>query len=54
VSYLLATGAHRPSYEFFARGHNLANATARDHSSFLKDFAPLPGRGVLFGARMNF
>ncbi len=52
VGYLLATG--RVSYEFFARGTNLANATARDHASFLKAFAPLPGRGVLCGVRANF
>ncbi len=54
VSYLLATGASGVSYEFFARGNNLGNVVARDHSSFLKDFAPLPGRGVLFGVRVNF
>ena len=54
ISYAFATAANRVSYELFARGHNLANATARDHSSFLKDFAPLPRRGVLFGARMMF
>ena len=54
VSYLLATGANRASYEFFARGHNLGDATAREHTSFLKAFAPLPGRGVLFGVRMMF
>jgi iron complex outermembrane receptor protein len=54
VSYLLTPGARGISYELFARGNNLGNAIARDHSSFLKDFAPLPGRGVLFGVRMNF
>ncbi|MCX6955088.1 MAG: TonB-dependent receptor, partial [Verrucomicrobia bacterium] len=52
VGYLLATG--RVSYELFARGTNLGNVTARDHSSFLKDLAPLPGRGVLFGVRAVF
>ena len=28
--------------------------TAREHTSFLKEFAPLPGRGVLAGVRLNF
>ncbi len=42
------------SYEFFARGTNLTDREARVHSSFLKDFCPLPGRGVTAGVRMNF
>lgn len=54
VAYLLALGTDRTTYEFFARGTNLTNTTAREHTSFLKDFAPLPGRGVLFGVRANF
>ncbi len=54
LAYTLATGAHRPTYELFARGTNLGNATAREHTSFLKDLAPLPGRGVLFGLRADF
>lgn len=52
VSYLLARGAI--TYELFARGNNLTNEEARVHSSFLKDFAPLPGRGVLLGVRATF
>lgn len=54
VSYLIAPGAGGVSYTLFARGDNLGNTVARDHSSFLKDFAPLPGRSVLFGVRVNF
>jgi len=42
------------SYDFFVRGTNLANAEARVHTSFLKDFAPLPGRGVAVGVRTVF
>ncbi|MEO7413042.1 MAG: TonB-dependent receptor [Opitutaceae bacterium] len=52
VSYTL-TREHG-SYEFFARGTNLTDKEARVHSSFLKDFAALAGRGVLAGARIRF
>jgi iron complex outermembrane recepter protein len=44
----------RVSYELFARGHNLTDEEAREHTSFLKEFAPLPGRGVLAGIRVTF
>ena len=27
---------------------------AREHTSFLKDIAPLAGRGVVVGVKMNF
>jgi iron complex outermembrane receptor protein len=39
---------------FFAIGSNLANQTARNSASFLKDVAPLPGRGVRGGVRLAF
>ena len=38
----------------FARGTNLADQTARRHTSFVKDLAPLPGIGALIGARVSF
>lgn len=44
----------RRSWEVFLRGNNLTNAHAREHASFLKEFAPLPGRGLLAGARLQF
>jgi iron complex outermembrane recepter protein len=40
--------------EIFLRGRNLTDREARAHSSFLKDFAPLPGRSVIAGARVTF
>lgn len=40
--------------ELFLRGTNLNNTTARVHASFLKDVAPLPGRDLTLGLRMNF
>ena len=52
VSYLIVAG--RMNYELFARGTNLTDAEAREHISFLKEFAPLPGRGLLAGVRMKF
>ncbi len=52
VSYLIP--GPRVNYELFARGRNLSDAEAREHTSFLKDFAPLPGRGVLLGTRILF
>src|SRR5690606_16298375 len=38
----------------FARGINLADATARRHVSFVKDLAPLQGAGALVGVRLRF
>jgi len=44
----------RASCELFVRGTNLGNREARVHTSFLKDFSPLPGRGVTAGVRLGF
>ncbi len=44
----------RMSGEFFLRGTNLADATARVSTSFLKDIAPLPGRDFAAGVRFAF
>lgn len=52
LTYLIPAG--RVSYELFVRANNLGNATAREHSSFLKDFSPLPGRGISAGVRASF
>jgi iron complex outermembrane receptor protein len=40
--------------EIFVRGRNLLDEEARVHTSFLKDLAPLQGRSVEIGIRMNF
>jgi iron complex outermembrane receptor protein len=42
------------AWEVFLDGSNLLNQEARVHTSFLKELAPLPGRGVAFGVRMFF
>jgi iron complex outermembrane recepter protein len=42
------------SYEIFLDGNNLTNREARPHTSLLRDYSPLPGRGVAFGIRAYF
>ena len=42
------------SYEVFLDGNNLTNREARAHTSLLRDYSPLPGRGVAFGIRAHF
>lgn len=44
----------RADAELFGRASNLGNATARAHTSFLKDIAPLPGRDFTAGLRLAF
>ncbi|MEO7465327.1 MAG: TonB-dependent receptor, partial [Nitrosospira sp.] len=38
----------------FLQGKNLLNEEMRVHTSFLKDFAPLPGRSLMIGLRGEF
>lgn len=52
LAYVLTSG--RTTSEFFVRGDNLTNEEARVSTSFLKDFAPLAGRGVTAGMRVTF
>jgi iron complex outermembrane receptor protein len=44
------------AYDFFVRGSNLTDESARNATSFanIKDIAPLPGRAVTFGVRASF
>ncbi|HEX6904912.1 MAG TPA: TonB-dependent receptor [Thermoanaerobaculia bacterium] len=41
-------------YDLLLRGTNLTDEEARTHVSFLKDFAPLPGRDVSLSLRVTF
>ena len=41
-------------WEAFFEGRNLTDQEARAHTSFLKDFAPLPGRNLAVGLRVSF
>ena len=40
--------------EIFLRGTNLLNDKAREHTSFIKDVAPLPGAAVMSGIQFRF
>lgn len=42
------------SLTVFLQGRNLTDDDQRNHVSFLKDYAPLPGRTVLAGMRLAF
>ena len=44
----------RPDFKVFIDGRNLTNVEAREHVSFLKDVAPLPGRSLRLGAAYSF
>ncbi|MFY2764124.1 TonB-dependent receptor [Arenimonas sp. MALMAid1274] len=41
-------------WEAFLEGRNLTDEEARVHTSYLKDFAPLPGRNLAVGLRVSF
>jgi iron complex outermembrane receptor protein len=41
-------------FKIFLEGRNLTDAEAREHASFLKDIAPLPGRNVRIGMGYRF
>ncbi|MFZ9641980.1 MAG: TonB-dependent receptor [Candidatus Methylopumilus sp.] len=51
MSYRLKTALH---LELFAKARNLLDEDIRDHSSFLKEIAPMGGRSVLIGLRGEF
>jgi iron complex outermembrane receptor protein len=51
LSYHLPTRLH---LDAFVKATNLLDEEAREHTSFLKDIAPLGGRSVLFGLRGEF
>ena len=54
LGYNLAGAQSGNAWEVFVDASNLLDEEARPHTSFLKDLAPLPGRGVAFGARLFF
>ncbi len=41
-------------YTLFARGDNLLNRKAREHTSFIKDQVQLPGRNLTLGVKLSF
>ena len=42
------------NWDAYLKGNNLFNEEARAHTSFLKEIAPLPGRGFILGVRGTF
>ncbi len=52
ASYAFTAGGM--GWEAWLRGNNLFDVEARNHVSFLKDLAPLPGRSVMAGLRATF
>ena len=52
MSYTTPVG--HTTLTLFLRGTNLLNEEERNHVSFLKDLAPLAGRGALAGAQLRF
>jgi iron complex outermembrane receptor protein len=52
VGYRLFSG--EVTHDFLLRASNLTNQEARNHTSFLKELAPLPGRDLRFMYRVYF
>jgi iron complex outermembrane receptor protein len=53
-AYLSATPFADKKLKLFLEGRNLNDAEAREHASFLKDLAPLPGRSFRLGVGYKF
>ena len=54
ASLVLRPVEDKPDLKFFLDAHNLTNVEAREHASFLKDIAPLPGRTFRMGVGYRF
>jgi iron complex outermembrane receptor protein len=54
ASLVLRPFPNQPDLKVFLDGHNLTNVEAREHASFLKDIAPLPGRSFRMGVGYRF
>jgi len=53
IEYTLRTSENVTTM-LFLRGNNLLDQDIRVHTSFIKDFAPMPGRSLVAGLRANF
>ena len=53
ASYLIKQ-TRSNGFRFFVQGRNLLDEEMRVHTSFLKNFAPLPGRALVAGLRADF
>jgi len=54
ASLVLRPITDKPDFKVFVDAHNLTNIEAREHASFLKDVAPLPGRSFRMGVGYRF
>ena len=54
ASLVLRPVKDQPELKVFLDGRNLTNVEAREHASFLKDVAPLPGRTFRLGVGYRF
>ena len=52
ADYHLSVG--NSDLKLFVRGDNLRDEEIRNHTSFLKNYAPEAGRGVTLGVRFDF
>jgi iron complex outermembrane receptor protein len=52
LSYRVVRGP--TTVDFYVKGTNLTNEDAREHTSFLKERVPLPGRGLVAGMKLTF
>ena len=52
LTYTLHSGP--VTTDLYVKGVNLTNEEAREHTSFLKDIAPLPGRTIRIGFAASF
>jgi iron complex outermembrane receptor protein len=53
VEYTIKS-SERVTTMLYLRGNNLLDQDMRAHTSFIKDFAPMPGRSLVAGLRANF
>jgi len=52
LTYRLVRGPN--TLDLYVKGMNLTDAEAREHTSFLKERLPLPGRGIVAGMKWSF
>jgi len=52
LTYRLLQGAN--TLDLYVKGMNLTDEVAREHTSFLKERLPLPGRGLVAGLKWSF
>ena len=53
IEYTMKAGAEITT-KLYLRGFNLLNQDMRIHTSYIKDFAPMQGRSLIAGLRLNF